>query len=102
MPNPQSTICNEPTLQQRFHDLNVASSCEAAALAAQGEHATGWKLVFRPFFTFVRVYLRHGEWRRGVAGLITALFSSYAVFVRYAKLWEHRKLKPCPSSPPER
>jgi hypothetical protein len=84
---------SQPTLQERFRELNETSSREAAALAAQGERVSVWKLVFRPFSTFVRVYVWQGKWRQGVAGLVTALFSSYAVFVRYAKLWEYWKLK---------
>ena len=83
----------EPTLQECFHELNETSSREAAALAARGERVKVWQLAFLPFFTFVRVYAWQGEWRQGVAGLVTALFSSYAVFVRYAKLWEYWKLK---------
>jgi hypothetical protein len=100
--NPQFAIRNprEPTLQERFRELNDTSSREAATLAAQGERLSVWKLVFRPFSAFVQAYAWQGQWRQGVAGLVTALFSSYAVFVRYAKLWEHRKLKPA-DPPPE-
>jgi hypothetical protein len=46
-----------------------------------------------PFSTFVRVYFRRGEWRRGTPGLITALFAAYGVFVRYTKLWEQQNVK---------
>ena len=101
--NPQSAIRNprEPTLQERFRELNDTSSREAAALAARGERVKVWKLVFRPFSTFVRVYAWQGEWRQGVAGIVTALFSSYAVFVRDAKLWEYWKLKTASPPPPQ-
>jgi hypothetical protein len=102
--NPQSAMHNrdEPTLQQCFHDLNMTSSHEAIALAEQGEHASLWKLLFLPLVTFARVYTRQGEWRRGVAGVIVACFSSYAVFVRYAKLWEYWRLKTTLPTPPEK
>src|SRR6185369_4356924 len=50
---------------------------EATALAGQGQRATYCALVLAPFSTFVRVYFRRGEWRRGTPGLITALFAAY-------------------------
>ena len=97
--NPQSPIRNlqKMTLGKRFQELNAASSRDAAALAAQGKRAGLWGLCFAPFLTFVRSYLWHGEWRHGIAGLVTALFTAYGVFVRYAKLWElHHSPPPVP------
>jgi|SRR5262245_27312354 len=75
-------------LRDRFHDLNVSSSQEAEALAAQGKRATLWKLIVAPFLEFLRTYWRKGAWRHGIAGLIDAMFASYKIFVRHAKLWE--------------
>lgn len=90
---------HHPTLQRRFQELNELSSREAAALAAQGIRVRKWWLVVSPVCAFTRVYIRHGEWRRGMAGLITAFFAAYTVFVRYAKLWELQYLH-TPSAPP--
>jgi hypothetical protein len=89
--NPQSAIRtgDEPTLRERFQELNATSSREAEALVAQGKHTSVWGLLFCPFGAFLQVYFSKGHWRHGIAGLITALFAAYAVFVRYAKLWEH-------------
>jgi hypothetical protein len=69
------------------------SSQDAAALAKQNQQAHLRNLVFAPFFTFVRVYCREKQWRRGTAGIVVSLFSAYEVFVRYAKLWEHQHVK---------
>ncbi len=97
--HPASPPSQEPALQRRFQELNEISSREAAALAARGVRFSRWRLVLSPVCAFVRVYAWHGEWRRGMAGLITALFAAYAVFVRYAKLWELQYLH-TPSAPP--
>jgi hypothetical protein len=102
--NPQSAIHHgeEPTLRERFQELNLTSSREAEALAVQGKSASVWAFLFCPFGAFLQVYFRNGNWRYGIAGLVTALFAAYGVFARYAKLWEHHhnntRLFP-PSSP---
>ena len=91
---------SEPILQERFRELNAASSRDAAALAARGTRAGLWGLLFAPLYTFLHSYVRGGEWRRGVAGLVAALFVAYEVFVRYAKLWELHHSSP-PTPPPK-
>jgi hypothetical protein len=88
-------------LRDRFQELNDASSRDAAALAAQGKRATSWNLAVTPFLTFLRVYVWRGEYRNGVAGIVAAIFASYEVFVRYAKLWELCHIRP-PTFPPSR
>lgn len=82
-----------PLLRERFHELNTATSREAAALAAQGKRATLWGLVATPFFLFLRVYFGRGACWRGIAGLIDAMFAAYEVFVRHTKLWELQHIK---------
>jgi heptosyltransferase II len=91
--NPQSTTPNPngPTLGERFHAVNVNSSREAATLVAQGQRARLRHIVLTPFFTFLDCYLRKGEWRRGIGGLITAAFTAYAVFTRWVKVWESQQ-----------
>ena len=76
------------TLQERFATLNATTSENAQAWARQGGRATLWHLLFLPLQTFFSAYISKGEWKHGVAGLTTALFDSYAVFVSYTKLWE--------------
>jgi hypothetical protein len=90
---PTATSSAEVSLRERLHTLNITSSAEAAALAAQGQQATYLALAWAPFSTFVRVYIRQGEWRHGIPGLIAALFTAYGVFIRYSKLWEQQNVK---------
>lgn len=99
-PQPAAHTQSEPTIRERFQELNATSSREAAALAARGKKAGPWGLVFAPLLTFLRSYSAHGEWRRGIAGLVVASFAAYEVFVRYAKLWELRHNQ-SPLPPPE-
>ena len=89
----------ELTIGERFRELNITSSRDAAALATHGKRAGFWSLFVLPFFTFLRTYLQRGEWRRGTTGLVTAIFAAYEVFVRQAKLWElhHSQAVPPPS-----
>ena len=75
-------------LRTRFEELNATTSRDAAALAAEGKRTTMWRLVFSPLGVFLRTYIVQKRWRKGVEGFIDALFVSYEVFVRYAKLWE--------------
>ena len=91
----------ELTIGERFRELNTASSRDAAALAAQGKRAGLWGLLCSPFLTFLHSYLRRGEWRRGMAGLVTAIFAAYEVFVRQAKLWELHHTQAIPPPPKE-
>ena len=76
------------TLQERFAALNAITSANAAEWARQNKPAKSWHFIFPPLRRFFSSYLGQGEWRRGMPGLTTALFDSYAVFVTYAKLWE--------------
>lgn len=98
-PSPDPLPPQPVPLQERFQRLNETSSREAAALAARGIRCKWWWLVVRPGWVFLRIYVGHAEWRHGIAGLITACFASYAVFIRYAKLWESQHVRP-PSAPP--
>lgn len=76
------------TLQERFAALNATTSANAEEWAKQNKPAKARHFIFPPLGTFFSSYLGKGEWRRGMTGLTTALFDSYAVFVIYAKLWE--------------
>ena len=86
-------VVSPPSLRDRFHTLNSHSSQEAAELAAQGQHATLWQLLGSPFVAFLRAYFWQNQWRQGVAGFVSSLFAAYAVFVRFAKLWELERVK---------
>lgn len=83
-----SSLSRALQLRIRFQELNTVTSRDAAILAASGRRATVWRLLLNPFGAFLFSYLGQQKWRKGIAGLIDAMFTAYEVFVRYAKLWE--------------
>lgn len=83
-----SSPSNAAKLRIRFQELNTVTSRDATSLAAKGQRATVWRLVFSPFWVFLQSYIGQKKWRSGIAGLVDAMFAAYEVFVRYAKLWE--------------
>lgn len=97
----ESAASAEVSLRERLQALNLTSSAEATALAEQGKRAKATTFVFTPFFTFVRVYLGQGEWKRGLSGLLAAIFAAYGVFVCYSKLWEQQNVKTTAPPPPQ-
>jgi|GEM_PF-3433914 len=98
---PSTSTSVDVLLRERLHTLNATSSAEAAALAEQGRRATLMTFAVAPFSAFIRVYLGNKEWRRGIAGLIAALFAAYEVFIRYVKLWEQQHVKTTVPPPPQ-
>lgn len=60
----------------------------AENLLEKGARYSVWLLIIRPVFKFLEVYLLKLGFLDGSAGLIIAVTSSYAMFVRYVKLRE--------------
>lgn len=50
-------------------------------------------LFFHPIGAFVRTYILKQGFRDGIPGLMIAMFTAYSVFLKYAKLWEHKNIK---------
>jgi hypothetical protein len=96
-----SQAADSPSLRERFLTLNDRTSRDAAALARQGEKATLWGLLGAPLLTFLKAYVGRRAWRNGLSGFIDAMFASYEVFVRHAKLWELHHTEGKIPSPPQ-
>ena len=79
------------TLGERFAALNAVTSDTAKTWATQGRTAKTWHFLGPPLRAFMGAYVGQGCWRRGVDGLIDAVFDAYTVFVAYAKLWERQQ-----------
>jgi len=82
------------TLAEHHQVLESYATLAAAHLHRQGERASWLRLWLSPLAAFVRTYFFKQGFRDGVPGLIIALFTAYGVFLRYAKLWEHRHSRP--------
>ncbi len=68
------------------------SRIEAEALHAAGRTTRLSDLVLRPPARFLRAYLLKRGYRDGVAGLVIAVASAFHVFLKYAMLWERRRV----------
>ncbi|MGH7963280.1 MAG: hypothetical protein ACRERD_15905 [Candidatus Binatia bacterium] len=88
------------SLRERLQELDTVSSREAAILSARGERVGLYGLLWAPARAFLRAYLWHGQWRRGIAGLVSASFAGYEVVVRYMKVWEQQHTKNLPPPAP--
>ena len=76
----------------------VATINRFSEITAIGQHNAGRRfrypdLIFRPVFRFFRGYVLRRGFLDGLPGLIVASTASFAVFVKYAKLWELRRAK---------
>ncbi len=84
-----------PLYHYTYNDIKhqMATLNRFTTISAIGKHRQGRRfwisdLVFRPFFRFLRCYFFKRGFLDGVPGLIIAVFTSFAVFAKYAKLWE--------------
>jgi len=84
----------------QLHTVDNFSSLMAADLHEQGKRFHVHLLILRPLFKFFEVYLLKKGILDGVPGLIIALTSAYALFVRYVKLREMEQRGAVQSSGP--
>ncbi|HEX9860892.1 MAG TPA: glycosyltransferase family 2 protein, partial [Nitrospirota bacterium] len=66
------------------------SALAADELFGRGRHAGLTDLLFRPPFTFFKMYVLKQGFRDGMHGLVLAALYSFYTFSKYAKLWEFR------------
>jgi len=86
---------DSPLYHYTYTDINNQMSTlnRFTTISATGKHKGGRAfrmsdLLFRPIFRFFRCYILKRGFLDGVPGLVVASFTSFAVFVKYAKLWE--------------
>lgn len=73
----------------RYTDL-LAQQLQQAGLTCKPLSFISYTLI-RPFFWFIKSYIRHRGYVDGFAGLVFALFSSLRFPVAYFKLWTKEK-----------
>jgi hypothetical protein len=67
----------------------------AAEMEKKGVKFLPFQLIFRPLFRFIKGYIFKRGFQDGIPGLVSAITTSFYVFMKYAKLWELRiKNKP--------
>lgn len=84
-----------PIYHYTYTDINNQMSTlnRFTTISAIGKHKEGRPfrmsdLIFRPAFRFFRCYILKRGFLDGIPGLVVATFTSFAVFAKYAKLWE--------------
>lgn len=65
------------------------SRCELEVLVNAGRRLRWFDLYLRPALIFFYIYVLRGGWREGVRGLLSARLTSWYIFLKYMKLWEH-------------
>lgn len=83
-----------------FNDLcdfiarsNTLSSNATPTLLAKGVTFSVVQMLARSVARFLKFYLVKRGFKEGVAGLIVALIEANTVMIKYAKLWEHTRIK---------
>jgi glycosyltransferase involved in cell wall biosynthesis len=78
-------------IEDQMATLNRFSTITAAGQQEEGRAFRRFDMVFRPLFRFFRGYVLRLGFLDGVAGLIVAVTTAFGVFIKYAKLWEHKQ-----------
>jgi glycosyltransferase involved in cell wall biosynthesis len=77
-------------LSEHHRVLDTYTTLAADYHYQKGKKAGASALFFRPLGAFVRTFIFKQGFRDGIPGLIIAMFTAYSVFLRYAKIWEHK------------
>lgn len=78
----------DPNLLHYFEKFNLYTSLAAEDLAQQKRRFKVLELLYRPLWTFTKMYFLRAGFRDGIQGFILCTLSSCYVFTKYAKLWE--------------
>lgn len=76
------------SLSEYLQRMDRYSTLAAREMAGGGRKAGPGSIIFRPVFTFIRMYVLQQGFREGIYGLVLSALYSYYTFVKYAKLWE--------------
>ena len=84
----------DPDISHYLSKMYKYTTLSAQKLLAEGKSATLFDLLLRPVAIFFKMYLFKSGFLDGWQGFLLACFSSFHVFVKYAKLWHLRKSLP--------
>lgn len=80
------------SLKSHINTINNFSAIMARNLYKEGKtRFLVFKLIFKPVWKIIEMYILQRGFLDGLHGFIIAVFSSFAVFARYAKLYELMK-----------
>lgn len=72
---------------------------EAKQMNEAGVKAGPLRLLGWPVLRFLWCYVARGGWRLGQAGLVHAMMTAHAEFLRWATLWENQRVRRLPDPP---
>ncbi|MBN2093692.1 glycosyltransferase family 2 protein [candidate division KSB1 bacterium] len=75
-------------IEHYFKKYNSFTTLAAQQLADKKRRFRVADLIFRPFFTFLKMYFLKFGFLDGLQGFLLCIFSANYVFTKYAKLWE--------------
>lgn len=81
-------------LAAQVDTINRYSGLMATQWEKKGKSFSAVKMATKPLGKFIEKFFVKGGWRDGMAGFIIAAASSFAIFLRFAKLWEMKHMKP--------
>jgi len=84
----------DPDISHYLSKMDKYTTLSSQKLLAEGKSLTLFDLLFRPMAIFFKMYLFKSGFLDGWQGFLLACFSSFHVFVKYAKLWHLRKSLP--------
>ena len=76
-----------PDLEQYLTKLNRYTTLSAQELSQTGKRGSLLNILFRPPAIFLKMYFLKFGFLDGLPGFLLALFSSFHVLTKYAKLW---------------
>jgi len=79
---------NYRNLSDQVQTVDRFSQRQAQAMRDEGVRFRLIDLLFRPFYRFVKGYVLKQGFRKGLPGFLVSISGAYAVFMKYAKLWE--------------
>jgi glycosyltransferase involved in cell wall biosynthesis len=81
-------------IQHYLDKLHRYAQWQAEDLFQQGKRVSAFKAVYKAGFRFFKHYCLQRGYKDGFPGLVISVLQSYAVFMRYVKLWLlHRGLQ---------
>lgn len=76
------------SLTDHLDRINSYTTIMAGELRDKGKKSNLLKIIFNPYFRFLRAYFLKLGFLDGFHGIIISIISSYYVFLKYLKLWE--------------
>ncbi|HVP37114.1 MAG TPA: glycosyltransferase family 2 protein [Terriglobales bacterium] len=83
----------DPDISHYLSKLDRYTTLSAQKLLTEGRNPTLFDLLFRPMAIFFKMYLFKSGFLDGWQGFVLACFSSFHVFVKYAKLWHLKSFR---------